>query len=81
MPDPCAILSNRREGTMRFGWRGVVFCLAMVGSGPALAQARAPIQPGQYGGGFIEYLMTGSAQGQPSTATVRSPRVPPSPEP
>ncbi|MFG5121207.1 L,D-transpeptidase [Methylorubrum sp. POS3] len=53
---------------MRFGWRGAVFCLAMVGSGPALAQARAPIQPGQYGGGFIEYLMTGSAQGQPSSS-------------
>jgi lipoprotein-anchoring transpeptidase ErfK/SrfK len=48
---------------MRFGWSGAAFCLALLGSGPALAQAQ--VQSGQYGGGFIEFLMTGSAPGQP----------------
>ncbi|MFY9293205.1 MAG: L,D-transpeptidase, partial [Methylorubrum rhodinum] len=48
---------------MRFGWSGAAFGLALLGSGPALAQAQ--VQSGQYGGGFIEFLMTGSAPGQP----------------
>ncbi len=46
---------------MRFGWSGAALCLAMLGAGPAHAQA--PVQPGQYGGGFIEFLMTGGPQG------------------
>ena len=48
---------------MRIGWSGAAACLALLGPGPALAQAQG--QPGQYGGGFIEFLMTGSAQAQP----------------
>ncbi|MFD6317149.1 L,D-transpeptidase [Methylorubrum populi] len=45
---------------MRTNWSVALAALAVMGSsGAALAQAR----PGQYGGGFIEYLMTGDAYG------------------
>ncbi|WP_342152162.1 L,D-transpeptidase [Methylorubrum sp. SB2] len=46
---------------MRFGLGGALLSLAMLGAEPAMAQAQ--VRPGQYGGGFIEFLMTGSAQG------------------
>ncbi|WP_232628449.1 L,D-transpeptidase [Methylobacterium sp. Leaf118] len=48
---------------MRFGMGVAAVCLMVAGSAPALAQA--PPQPGQYGGGFIEFLMTGDAPGLP----------------
>ena len=45
---------------MRAKWSVALTALAMVGvCGPAMAQA----EPGRYGGGFIEFLMTGDAQG------------------
>ncbi|WP_156384052.1 L,D-transpeptidase [Methylobacterium sp. Leaf456] len=42
---------------------GVALGLTLLGAGSAQAQAQAHVPPGQYGGGFIEFLMTGSAQG------------------
>ncbi len=45
---------------MRAKWSVALTALAIAGGfGPAIAQA----EPGRYGGGFIEYLMTGDAQG------------------
>jgi hypothetical protein len=45
---------------MRAKWSVALTALAMVGvCGPTMAQA----EPGRYGGGFIEFLMTGDAQG------------------
>ena len=68
---------------MRFGVGMAAVCLTVAGSGSALAQTQ--VRPGQYGGGFIEFLMTGDSPGLPRHPAVdgygglQAPRAAPAP--